>query len=245
MKRTILATSIALLCFAAHASDAKTIGSRLKAAFPQIPDVQEVNASPIAGLKEVVLPGEIIYVDEKGEYMLQGHLVRLSDRSDLTTARIEDINRIDFSSLPLDKAIVHKYGTGEHKIAIFADPNCGYCKRLENETMPSVENATVFTMPLAILSADSEIKLKRILCNPNPADAWSAWMLKGQAPAEKIDGKCEEAAQKTISEVRDLGRKYGVTGTPTIIFEDGSRIPGFVPAATLNKRLSETKINKH
>lgn len=241
MKKTLLASALLVLGMAAHAADAQTVGSRLKEAFPQIPEVQSVNPTPIPGLKEVTLPGEIVYVDDKAEYMIQGHLIRLRDRSDLTTARLEDINRIDFKILPLDKAIVHKFGMGEKKLVVFADPNCTFCKKLEVETLPEVKNATVYTLPFAILSADSEAKSKQILCSAKPAEAWSAWMLKGTAPSTTIDSKCEAAAAASLAANLALGKKHGVTGTPTIFFEDGTRIPGFVPASTLNARLAETK----
>jgi len=243
MKRIIFAAALAAagISMSAHAVDAKGIGAKLKSAFPEIPEIQAINPTPAAGLLEVVLPGEILYVDVNGDYMLQGNLVRLSDRRDLTTERLEHINRLDFAKLPLDKAIVHKYGKGERKLVVFADPNCSFCKRLEKEALPEVANATVYTFPYAILSEDSASKSKQILCSASPGEAWHAWMLKSSTPTTAADPKCEGTAQATVDAIRALGKQHGVRGTPTLVFEDGTRIPGFVPAATINQRLDETK----
>lgn len=237
MKKLLLATSIALLGFAASA-DQKDVGKALKTAFPQIPDVVSVKDAPIPGLYEVVLRGEIVYVDSKVKYMIQGPIVRLSDRENITASKLDEVNRIDFDKLPLDKAIVHKNGNGERKLVVFADPNCGFCKRLDKETIPGITNATLYTLPLAILSADSETKSKQILCSPNPDEAWTGWTVKGITPS-KGDPACEAKADETIKSVRELAKTYGIRGTPGIVFADGSRIPGFVTADKINQKLSE------
>lgn len=245
MKHVLLAAAIATFGMAVHAADTDAIGSKLKAAFPQMPAIQSIAPSAIPGVFEVVLPGEVVYVDAQGEHMIQGHVIRLKDRSDLTAAKVEHINRIDFKTLPLDKALLHKHGRGERKMVVFADPNCGYCKKLEQESLSGLENVTVYTLPFAILSPDSVTKSKQVLCSEKPAEAWANLMVKGTPLPQVAAPQCEEAAQATLNSLKALGQKYGIRGTPTLIFEDGSRIPGFAPTADINARLTASKAAKN
>jgi len=201
------------------------------------PDVsiKGIAKSPIAGLYEVNLGTQIIYSDAKGDYLLLGDLVDAKTRHNLTDARLNDLNRIDFASLPLANAVKVVKGDGSRKMAVFSDPNCPYCHQLEN-TLKSINNVTVYTFLYPVLSPDSTTKAKAIWCSADRGKAWESWMLDKRAPSAA--GTCDTAA---IDSNLALGEKMNVTGTPTIFLADGRRLPGAVPADRLDRELSAVR----
>jgi thiol:disulfide interchange protein DsbC len=194
--------------------------------------IKGVAKTPIPGLYEVNLGKEIIYSDANGEYLLLGDMVDTRTRKNLTQARNDELNKVDFASLPLANAVKVVKGNGARKIAVFSDPNCPYCKRLET-TLKEVDNVTVYTFLYPVLSPDSGVKSKSIWCSSDRAKAWQAWMLDHQTPT--ASGNCDTSVlQKNLA----LGQQLNVTGTPTIFLTDGRRLPGAVPADELDKALS-------
>ncbi|KAG0193315.1 hypothetical protein DFQ28_005544 [Apophysomyces sp. BC1034] len=194
--------------------------------------VKGVAKTPIAGLYEVNLGKGIIYSDANADYLVLGDLVDIRTRKNLTEARNEELNTVDFSSLPLANAVKVVKGNGARKLAVFSDPNCGYCKRLET-SLKGFDNITIYTFLYPVLSPDSEVKAKSIWCSSDRAKAWQAWMLDHQSPS--ASGNCDTSAlQKNLA----LGQKLDVTGAPTIILADGRRLRGAVPAEQLDKALS-------
>ncbi|HEY9238296.1 MAG TPA: DsbC family protein [Burkholderiaceae bacterium] len=230
--RSTLAASITLtFAHAAFAQEA-VIRKNLAERLPNFPAIDEISKSPIPGLYEVRIGTELIYTDERGEHVIQGNIIETKTRSDLTQARIDKITAIDFASLPLKDAIVWKQGTGARKLVVFADPNCGYCKKFESE-MQQVKDVTVYTFLYPILGADSSEKSRNIWCAKDNSAAWRDWMIKGTA-APRSMGNCDVAAlQRNVA----LGKKYRVNGTPALVFEDGKRIPGALPPAEVEKQL--------
>ncbi|MGU7768688.1 DsbC family protein [Burkholderia sp. MR1-5-21] len=194
--------------------------------------IKSITKTPIAGLFEVNLGKRVIYSDATGNYLILGDIVDARTRANLTQARNDELNKIDFASLPFDNAVKHVKGNGARKIAVFADPNCGYCKQLES-TLINVDNVTVYTFLYPILTPDSKIKAKSIWCAPDREKAWQAWMLEGRAPSAA--GTCDTAA---IQSNLALGQQLNVAGTPTIILADGRRLPGVVKADQLDKALA-------
>jgi thiol:disulfide interchange protein DsbC len=213
---------------AVEASIRKNLAERL----PDFPKIDEVNKTPIPGLYEVRIGTEIVYADERGDHVFQGSLIDTKTRSDLTQARIDRITAIDFASLPLKDAIAWKQGTGARKLVVFADPNCGYCKKFETE-MQQVKDVTVYTFLIPILGGDSPEKSRNIWCAKDSSLAWRDWMLKGAA-APRSMGNCDVSAlQRNIA----LAKRHRVNGTPALVFEDGKRIPGALPPAEVEKQL--------
>jgi len=194
--------------------------------------IKGITKSPIAGLYEVNLGAQIIYSDANGDYLLLGDLVDAKTRRNLTEARLNDLNRIDFASLPLANAVKVVKGNGSRRIAVFSDPNCPYCHQLEN-TLKSIDNVTVYTFLYPVLSQDSTAKAKSIWCSADRAKAWESWMLQRQTPSAA--GTCNTAA---IDSNLSLGAKMNVTGTPTIFLADGRRLPGAVQADRLDRELN-------
>ena len=190
--------------------------------------VSEVRYAPF-GLFEVQIGSSLVYTDPGVNYVLDGHLIDAKTRQDLTEVRLEELARINFDALPKELAIVQVRGDGSRKIALFEDPNCGYCKQLRR-SMEGIDNLTVYTYMLPILSEDSTEKVKNVWCAENPSAAWDAWMLQGKVPEQKT---CEAPLQALVQ----LGRDLQVQGTPAIFFADGSRVPGAISKDELEKRL--------
>ena len=145
------------------------------------------------------------------------------------------LTAIKFSELPLDRAIKQVRGDGKRVLATFEDPNCGYCKRLAKDLL-KLDNVTVYTFLYPILSEDSIRKSKQIWCSADRAKAWNDWMVEGRAPAGKDD--CDTAA---ITKNQEYGRRLGISGTPTMFFADGERVPGAMPLAKIEQKLGQLK----
>jgi thiol:disulfide interchange protein DsbC len=195
-------------------------------------DVRDVVKTPIPGIYEVDTADQIIYSDATGDYVLTGDMMDLKSRVNLTEARVSKLNKIDFSKLPLEDAVKMVKGNGSRKIAVFSDPNCPYCHKLEEE-LKAVDNVTVYTFLFPILSPDSTSKSKSIWCSTDRAKAWTGWMLDKRAPS--APGTCDT---RVLTQNLELGRTLRVTGTPTVFLADGRRLPGAVSAERLEKEMS-------
>jgi thiol:disulfide interchange protein DsbC len=224
---------LAIAAAAAQAQNMALIRKNLAERAPQFPPPDEVTKTPIPGLYEMRVGNQIIYVDENADKLREGDLIDTSARTNLTQARVDKLNQVDFSSLQLKDAIVWKNGNGKRRIAVFADPNCGYCRQFE-KTLQEVKDITVYTFVIPILGGDSPEKAKAIWCAKDNTTAWRSWMLDGKAPP-RVMGACDASA---IERNLALSRKVRVTGTPAIVFEDGSRTPGALPGPQLEKKLA-------
>ena len=222
-----------LLAGAAALADEAAIRKNLAERLPNLPKIDEVSKTPIPGLWEVRLGADLVYSDDSGNYLIQGSLIDTKTRADITQARIDKLTAIDFASLPLADAMVIKQGTGARRMAVFVDPNCGYCKRFERDLL-AVKDVTIYTFLYPILGPDSTAKSRDIWCAKEPAKAWRAWMIDGTAPPKNV-GKCDTAA---LDRNTEFGQKHRINGTPGVVFENGTRAPGAVPAAELEKQLS-------
>lgn len=198
--------------------------------------VDSVTETPYKGLYEVRIGTDILYTDKTATYLLNGQLFNLVSNTNLTRDRIDELTKIKFSDLPLDKAIKTVKGNGSRVIAVFEDPNCGYCKRLRQTTLKETDNVTIYTFMYNILSDDSFTKSKNIWCSADRGKAWDDWMIDGKA-APAAAAACESPNDEVLA----LGRKLGVSGTPAIFFADGSRIPGAIDTKALEAKLNKVK----
>ena len=201
---------------------------------PNAPKIDVVRPAPMPGLWEIVIGNEVRYTDPTVSFLLEGELIDLKAKKNLTEERVNQLNRVDFAALPFKDAVTWKNGTGKRRIAVFADPNCGYCRRFE-AALQEMKDVTVYTFLIPILGGDSPEKTRSIWCAKDRAGTWLGWMLKGEVPpAVAPAAKCDDAA---IERNLALSRKIHVNGTPAILLEDGNRIPGAVGAVELEKRL--------
>lgn len=188
--------------------------------------VEKISKSPIAGVWEVAVDGQIFYADDKGNYLLSGNLIDIKTGKNLTAER-------QFAALPLELAVKQVRGTGKNVLVTFEDPNCGYCKKLARE-LQSVKNLTIYTFLYPVLGEDSVEKSKMIWCSADKAKAWSDWMVNGKAPTA-APPKCSTAGlDKSI----ELGRRLRINGTPAMFFANGERVGGYIPAAEIEKRFN-------
>ena len=198
--------------------------------------IESVRESGYAGLYEVRAGGDIIYTDKKGEYIIIGQIFNAKTSQNLTKERLDEINKIKFSDLPLEHALKLVKGDGKRVLAIFEDPNCGYCKRFRQTTLKEVDNVTVYTFMYNILSEDSAAKSRNIWCSPDRNKAWDDWMLSGKV-AREAPANCINPNEK----VSALGRKIGVNSTPALFFADGSRVAGAIDTKTLEAKFKTLK----
>ena len=235
--RTALAQGLcaALLLVAASvpvAAQEAVIRKNLAERLPSLPKIDEVTRSPVPGWWEVRAGTDIFYTDEQGQYVFTGELLDTARRVNLTRERIDKLTAFDVPKLPLKDAITIRQGNGARKLIVFADPNCGYCKRFECDLM-ALKNVTIHTYLYPILGPDSTAKSRNIWCARDPAKAWRDWMVSGtQAPP--APAQCDTGA---LERNMELGRRHRVQGTPAVVFEDGSRAPGAIPVDEVERRL--------
>lgn len=231
MFRTLLVLLLSVSL--AHAAEtdhtAAAIKNTLQKNYEQlIGPVDQVNKSPIPGLYEVITGDHIFYTDKTAQYLIDGSMFDLKKRTNLTEARSRVLFAIDFGKLPLNLAIKKVKGNGSRKMAYFTDPNCGYCKKLEQE-LKSVDNVTLYLFLYPIFDGSAE-KVQGVWCSNDKVKAWDDLMLNGVQPAP---GKCEAPSNKVLA----LGKSLKVNGTPALIFANGVINPGYMPAEALDKAL--------
>ncbi len=214
------------------ASVEDTIRARVKERTGATPEA--VTRTPW-GWYEVTVGTELFYTDAQVNYVFVGRVIDGRTREDLTQARRDELQKVDYAKLPLEQAIRLRTGNGSRQFVTFEDPNCPYCRKLHKE-LAGMKDVTVHVFLYPILSQDSFEKAKNIWCAKDRAAAWNDAMVEGrQVPAASDD--CKHPLQQTLA----LGQKLDISGTPTIIFPDGSRLPGAVPIAEIEKKLAAQK----
>jgi thiol:disulfide interchange protein DsbC len=235
IKRAVLAALLAAGLTAAMAQGQEAaIRKNLAARVPQLQNIDEISKTPMPGLYEVRVGTDLLYTDAEGNFLIDGHLMDTRLRRNLTEERLDKLLAIDFSALPLNDAFTVVRGNGKRKVAVFEDPNCPYCKRFERD-LQRVDNVTVYMFLYPILGPDSADKSRNLWCAKDKSKAWQDWMLRGQAAAA---ANCDTAAL-----VRNVafGKKHKISGTPTLLFLDGTRVPGAIDAQQVEKYLAAAK----
>lgn len=198
--------------------------------------VDSVVPTPMKGVYEAVAQGEVLYTDAGADHILVGQLFETATQKNLTAETKDRLNRIDFSTLPLQDAIKTVRGNGKRVIAVFSDPNCSFCRKLE-ASLKDMKDVTIYTFLYPVIRPSSMNESKKIWCAKDSSAAWHDVMIEGK-PAPEADPKCDASAlERNIA----LGSRLGVTGTPTVFVPSGQRAPGAVSMEYLEKMLSETK----
>ena len=227
----------ASLAFPALAQQEERIKAELKKKVPDAP-VESVRKAGYGNLYEVLITGgDIVYTDESASFILSGSLIDLKTKQNVTEARLRQVNAIKWSELPLDQAIKIQRGNGTRKVAIFEDPNCGYCKRFERDLL-GVSDITVYVFLYPILSPESVEKSKAVWCAADKGKMWLDHMTRDASITG--DTKCPTPIDKNLA----FGKEKRLSGTPTIIFENGDRIPGAMTLADFEKKLAEATAAK-
>lgn len=229
-----LLTASALLCTTslwAADDSATTIKRTLEERYPRI-TIVDVEPSAVPGIYEVFTGRTIVYTDRTADHLFVGRLIETKSNRDLSAERLDVYNGIDFEKLPFERAIKVVKGNGSRKLAIFEDPNCPYCQRLEKELSTMTDlTVYVFLYPLEEVHPGATARAHTIWCSPDRSAAWTNWMVDRKDPP---GGPC---SSDPISQNEDLGQTLRINTTPTLFFPDGHRIPGLPALARLQQAL--------
>ncbi|MDP1536309.1 MAG: DsbC family protein [Burkholderiales bacterium] len=235
LKKIALALCSGLLMVSQALADENNVRKAFQAKFPTM-KVETVTRMPFPGLYEVVFDGQVVYTDEKLTYLMTGNLydLRNAQESNLTSARLSQL-----ASGALVKAqpnaIKRVKGSGKRVVYTFEDPNCGYCKELQKE-LNKMNDITVYTFLLPILSPDSLEKSKAVWCAKDRAKTWDDLMNKASLPANAV-----KTCATPIEENQALAKRFGVRGTPAVYLANGQQVGGFLPADKLEQALAALK----
>ncbi len=229
-----LACSLTLLVGTVKAQSEQQVRTELQKKIGANTKIKSVSSSPIPGVFEVLVGNDVFYTDANSKYLIQGEIIEIATGKNITEQKQADLNRIKWSELNPSNALKAVRGNGSRQLAIFSDPNCGYCKRLE-KSLQQLDNVTIYTYLIPILSPDSAQKSKQIWCSADPQKTYIDWMINGIAPSGKSD--CSTPLDKNMA----FAKTYGITGTPTIFFTDGSRFPGAVQITDIEKKFNSLK----
>jgi len=226
-----LLASLSMAAFAQEAVIRKNLAERL----PNLPAIEEINKTPIPGVWEIrINAAEILYTDNEGNYLIQGSMFDTRNRVDLTEQRVQKLSAVDFKALPFKDAFKLVRGKGTRQMAVFEDPNCGYCKRLHRE-LAKMDDLTVHVFLIPVLGPDSVDKSNRIWCAKDKAKTYSDWMVGNRPPDAAT---CDLGAIERNSR---LAAKHNIKGTPTMIFTDNTRVPGYITADRIEAMLKEAQ----
>jgi len=219
-----------LTSIAAGASEA-TVKAAIEKKYPQL-QVESVTKTPFAGIYEIYANGQLLYADEKVEFLfVNGSMIDIDKKTNLTEERMAVLTAIKFDQLPLDLAFKKVKGKGTRKLAYFGDPNCGYCKKFEQE-LTKIDDLTVYVFLYPVLGPDSVEKSKSIWCSKDRVKAWNDQLVNGVAPTAA--GTCATPIDKILA----FGKQKNISGTPTLFFSDGQRVPGAIPGEMIEQRLA-------
>lgn len=231
---TLIFLALACASIGAGASEA-TVKAALLKKYPEVP-VDTVTKTPVAGIYEVFSNGQMIYTDENANYLfVNANLIDTEKKTNLTEERMGKLTAIRFDQLPLNLAVKKVKGKGTRKLAYFADPNCGYCKKFEQD-LAKINDVTLYVFLYPVLGQDSLDKAKSIWCSKDKIKAWDDHLVNNIAPTAA--GTCDTSAiDKTIA----FGKQKNISGTPTMFFADGQRVPGAIPGEMIEQRLAAAK----
>jgi thiol:disulfide interchange protein DsbC len=216
--------------------DTAAVKKLLEEKFPGA-TVTSVSKSPYFGLYEAQFDDRIVYTDSKVTYVMVGAIFDANTKQNLTEARQRQLNRVAWDSLPLDLAFKRVKGNGTRKFAMFSDADCPFCKRIEND-IKRLDDVTIYTFlfPIDQLHPDAARKSAMIWCAADRAKAWEAFFDAGTLPDNK--GDCATPIKDTAL----LGNRLRVSATPTLVFADGSMVPGALPLAQLEIEINRGEV---
>jgi thiol:disulfide interchange protein DsbC len=244
--RILTALSAAAMLLAGVAcADESTIRAEIAKKFPKA-NVESITRTPHLGLYEVIVDGQVFYTDADFDYLIDGSIVETGTMTNLTAARQKELEEkklrllaFPFEQLPFDMAIKKVKGDGSRKVAVFSDPDCPFCRRLERELV-KLDNVTIylFLFPIAELHPKAPDVSRAIWCSTDRVKAWDDYMLKGVAP--KAAGSCDNPVDRLV----EFGKSKRINGTPTIFFADGKRVPGAISLDQFEDLLAKAGANK-
>jgi thiol:disulfide interchange protein DsbC len=200
--------------------------------------VDGVQATPVSGVFEVRIQGrdgpQILYSDAQGNYFFTGHLIDAARDQDLTEERLQKLTAIEFNSLPLDLAVKIQRGSGKRSLAMFSDPYCPYCRRLE-QVLLQLDDITIYVFMYPVIRPAAADHSRAVWCSKDRA---KAWLELAAADRPKVPAAAATCANP-VDKILELGRSLRVTGTPTLFFTNGERTGGTMEVGQLRAKLDE------
>jgi thiol:disulfide interchange protein DsbC len=228
-----LALSLAMAVTGTACADESTIRAEMAKKFPKA-NIEGISKTPYGGLYEVRIGEEIFYTDGDFKFLIDGSIIDTRTMSNVTDEAKNKRLAVPFDQLPLDLAFKKVKGNGSRKIAVFSDPDCPFCRRLE-QSFTKLDNVTIyiFLYPLEQLHPKAPEVSRAIWCSPDKVKAWDDYMLKGIAPKA---ASCDNPVDKIV----EYGQSKRISGTPTLFFADGKRIPGAIPLEQIEDQLAKS-----
>lgn len=197
---------------------------------------ESIQPSPLAGIYEVVVGPKLFYVSADGKYLIQGTLVDLQSREDLTEPKLAAARLSALEKMGENNMIVFKPKMGKHVAYVFTDIDCGYCRKLHSEIdsylKEGIEIRYLF-FPRAGEGSESYDKAVSVWCAKDRNTA-----LTRAKRGEKVENKtCDNPVDRHMA----LGVAMGAQGTPMIVTGGGNVLPGYVPAEQLGRMLQYEK----
>lgn len=200
--------------------------------------VDDVQPTPINGIYEVRFQSrdgpQIIYTDAAGSFIFTGHLIDAKNDRDLTEERLQKLTAIEFKSLPLDLAVKVQRGNGRRAVAMFSDPYCPYCRRLEQNLL-QLDDITVYVFMYPVIRPENADHSRAVWCSKDRARAWLELAAADRPKVPTAGASCANPVDKVL----ELGRSLRVTGTPTLFFANGERAGGGMELGALRAKLDE------
>jgi thiol:disulfide interchange protein DsbC len=210
----------------------------LKAKFPNI-QVDGIQAGPMPGLFEVRFQTQegpqLLYTDGQANFLfIDGNIIDAKSGRNLTEERMQKLTSVEFSALPLDMAVKVQRGNGKRVLAMFSDPYCPYCRRLE-QSLLQIDDITVYVFMYPVIRPDNADHSRAVWCAPDRAKAWLELAANETPKVPSNSAACANPVDKVL----ELGRSLRITGTPTLFFANGERAGGGMPIGQLRAKLDE------
>jgi thiol:disulfide interchange protein DsbC len=210
----------------------------LKAKFPNV-RVDGIQAAPMAGLFEVRFVTQegpqIVYTDAMANFLIvDGNLIDSKSGRNLTEERLQKLTAIEFSALPLELAVKVQRGSGKRVLAMFSDPYCPYCRRLE-QALLQIDDLTVYVFMYPVIRPDNADHSRAVWCSSDRAKAWLELAANDTPKIPAAGAACANPVDKVL----ELGRSLRISGTPTLFFANGERAGGGMPLGQLRLKLDE------
>lgn len=237
LQRRLRLAALALFALSvpALAQTPADIRSALQKVMPGLPASTPILKTPYAGLYEVDVGSKIFYTDAKATFLFAGEIFDTKNGTNITKARIDQLRKVNWKDLPFKDSFKVVYGDGKRQIAIFEDPYCPYCHKME-ATLKEMSNVTLHVFLTPIIRPESVPQSRNVWCSADRGKVWEAWMLNQTEPP-KAAASCVDPLKANIA----LAEKLQIPATPTLIFTDGSRIEGALPKEEVEKKLAAVK----
>lgn len=218
------------------ADEAATVKAAVAKALPEV-KIDSVAPAPITGLYEVMIGGQIVYVTADGRYFVDGRIVDLKTREDLTEPRMAAVRKGAVEAMGEDQMIIFGNPKANHTVTVFTDIDCPYCAKMHSQVKQY---------------EDEGIRLRYMLYpragaqSPSYDEAVSVWCSEDRNQAltdakagKKIPAKtCDNPVDKHMA----LARKVGINGTPAIMLENGEMVPGYVEPKRLAQMIARSAV---